>query len=129
MLQQVVASDLKVAGHVVEYARKRSDSEALMARNGHMVLAACGCCQPDVRTFLSCWLIAELPQYTDEFVCRKITRQLHGWSISSRTMCKRMIFGTCPSSKWHATASRIPSRNSGSVSASVKIDSPSARAV
>ena len=99
LLHQVDTSELKVIGDVVQDIRQCSNSKTLMVRNGHMVLAVFGRCQPDVRTFLSRWLITELPQCPDEFVCRKITRQFHGWSISSRTICKRMIFGACPSSK------------------------------
>ena len=99
LMQQVVTSELKVLGDVVQDARQCSDSETLVMRNGDVVLTVFGRCQPNVRAFLSRWLISELPQCSDEFVCRKIARQFHGWSISSRTICKRMIFGACPSSK------------------------------
>ena len=61
LLPQVITSELKVIGDVVQNTRQSSDSETLMVRNRHMVLAVFGRCQPDVRTFLSRWLITELP--------------------------------------------------------------------
>ena len=53
LLQQVITSELKVLGDVVQDTRQSFDSETLMVRNSHMVLAVFGRCQPDVRTFLS----------------------------------------------------------------------------
>src|SRR5437762_12836871 len=50
-------------------------------------------------------------------------------STSSRTKYNRITFGAFPSSKWQFTASRTCCRRVSNVSASVKIDSPKARAV
>ena len=97
--------------------------------NHEMMLATLRGGQADVTAGLSCNLITELAEGLCEVIPRKVTGKPHTAITSSRTWCSLTTLGDFPSAKWHHTASRTFVWSSLSVSASVKIDSPSARAV
>jgi len=59
----------------------------------------------------------------------QIAREPHTARTSSRTKCSLTTLGALPSSKWQRTASRTCLCRLSISSASVKMDSPSARAV
>ena len=79
-------------------------------------------------TRLARYAIAESLKLFDELFARDVPRQFHTAITSSLTKCSLTSFGAPPSSKWHCTASRIRACSCARSSASVKMDSPSARA-
>jgi hypothetical protein len=52
--------------------------------------------------------VSHLLQSLDQFFTGQVAGQLHTVMTSSRVMCKRMIRGISPSSKWQWTASHLP---------------------
>lgn len=100
-----------------------------MVGDGHVVLTAFAGCEPNMAARLSCGGIAETRQSLRKLSSRDVPGKPHGAMTSSLTKWSRMTAGPSPSSKWHRTASRICSRISSIVSASVKMDTPKALAV
>ena len=72
--------------------------------------------------------ICELGEGLDQIFAGEIARHRHAAITSSRAMCKRMIPGPVPSSKWQCTASLTWAYKVSRSSASVKMSAPTARA-
>ena len=124
-----------MSGNIGENPSERTDSQRVVAWDGHMVLTALHRRQPHVTPRLTRNFIPERTKSLCQVIAGNVSRQPHRMiriqaaRISSRTKWSLTILGPLPSSKWQRTASRIRLLTSSIVSASVKIDSPRARAV
>lgn len=114
--------------HIREDAAQRSHPKRLVVGHRDVMLAASTRREPNVRSGSARRAGAEGPERTRQLASREVPRELHAKITSSRTKWRRITFGAAPSSKWQRTASRTRARSSPSVSASVKIEAPSARA-
>src|SRR5262249_9727117 len=127
-LCELLPSHIEVRRHVTEDTSQRTDAQGVVRRDRHVVLAALGGREPHVAAGLPCDPIADVLERPGERDAGHVARQLHAEITSSRTKCRRMTFGDSPASKWQRTASRTCSWMPATVSASAKIDRPSARA-
>src|SRR6266540_529698 len=118
-------------GHldVLEHRCESSDLEVSVSGDRDVVLGAHpGRGEPNVAAGAAHDLVAENCEPARELLAAKVPRQLHTARTSSRTKWRRTRRGRSGSSKWHRTASWTLAFNSSSVSPSVKIEWPSARA-
>jgi len=112
-----------------EDGRQRANSERTAGRHGDAVLARDRRRQTEVTARLTDDVIAVVtPEQRCKVATTQVARQPHTAKSSSWTRCSRTTLGRSSSSKWQATASRTMSRSASRPSASVTIDSPTARA-
>jgi hypothetical protein len=126
--------------HVVKNSGQCSHFKRIVIRNGDVMLTTFG---GGKRRWLPAWRVTTYPRRPSRLARSAPETSLGNFilptaavstgaqpaSTSSRTKCKRITFGAFPSSKWQFTASRTCLRRPSKVSASVKMDSPKARAV
>ena len=74
---QLFAADFKMGGDIAKNARKGSDLDGIVIRNGDMVLAALGRDQPNVAASLAVRLVTNTPQCLYQFGPRQISWYLH----------------------------------------------------
>ncbi len=139
-LNQFVAADFKMRSHIVKNSGQCSHFERVVIRNRDMMLVALAGGQPQMTPV--CRVIA-YPKRPSRLARSAPETSLGNFMLpngavstdaqqartSSRTKCNRITFGAFPSSKWQFTASRTCCRRVSNVSASVKMDSPKARAI
>ena len=101
--------------------RKRPDAKGSTGRDRDAVLASGRRDQAQMAPRLADDLVAEVPtKGYGKIMPTEVSGQLHTASSSSRTKCRRMIWGRSLSSKWHITASRTTLRRWSRSSASVR---------
>src|SRR3974377_2071661 len=95
-----------MSGDVLKNARQGANLDWAVIRDGFVMLPVKLGHYTNVATPLVVDGITEHSQRFDQLVCAGIARQLHIDRTSSRTKCRRIIFGICSASwKWHWTAS------------------------
>lgn len=127
--RQPLAASAEVRRDVAQDAREGADSEGRGTGDGDVMLPTLERRQAKMAPGLAVHPVAEVSESSRELVTGDVARKPQAEMTSSRTKWRRMIRGAFSSSKWHRTASRMFACRPGMSSASVKIDSPSARAV
>jgi hypothetical protein len=126
--RELVSAETQMLCHVAEDSSQRPDTQGVVRRDRHVMLAAVTGRQAHVAASLTGDPISDLLQRPCEIGARQVARQLHAEITSSRAKCRRITLGDWPSSKWQRTASRTCAWIASTVSASTKIERPSARA-
>jgi hypothetical protein len=129
LVYDLVATESVVRGEIRDHSRQGSYPECRVIRDRQVMHRLRPVREPDMAARLAHLLVPKGPKEPCELSARQVSRQSHTARRSSRTKWRRTNLGRAASSKWQRTASRTFSWRPSSVSASVNIEAPSARAV
>lgn len=125
----LISGDFEMCCDILKDRHECSYSQRTVRGNRHVMLRRSFCRKAEMTTRLTGHFITQNFECFGKIFPREIPREFHSAKSSSRTMWSRMTRGISASPKWHFTASRTATWSSAQLSASVKIDSPRARAV